>query len=113
MVLEEGIPPSISSYPYFLDEGLSPHDACGVSQVVVHQNCEVPIAPESDALVTPMVSEDNDIVLADLVKDVLASGKGKGSPLPLGLMHRPFKQVSFTPPLKSGHKTNQENIKLT
>lgn len=36
----------------------------------------------SDALVTLVVSEDNDVVLADLVKDVLASGKGEGSPLP-------------------------------
>ena len=57
------------------------------------------------------VSEDNDVVLSNLVKDVLASGKGKGSPLPLGLMHRPFKRVSFTP-LRSGHKIDQEKIKL-
>ena len=62
---------------------------------------------------TPAVLEDNDVLLTDLVKDVLASGKGKGSPLPLGLMPRPFKWVSFTPPLKSGRKTDQENINLT
>ena len=47
-----------------------------------------------------------------MVKDVLASSKGKGSPLPLRLMHRPFKRVSFTP-LRSGRKIDQEKIKLT
>ena len=104
MVLEEGIPPPISSDPIFPDEGIAPNDACGESQVVVYQNCEIPVAPVSEALVTPAVLEDNDVLLADLVKDVLASGKGKGSPLPLGLMPRPFKRVSFTPPLKSGCK---------
>ena len=31
MVLKEGIPPSIFSDPVFLDEVLSPHDACGAS----------------------------------------------------------------------------------
>ena len=112
MVLEEGIPPPISSDPIFLDEGIVPNDACGESQVVVYQNCEVPIALVSNSLVTPMVSKDNDVVLADLVKDVLASRKGKGSTLPLGLMPRPFKRVSFTPPLRNGSKTNQEKIKL-
>ena len=61
---------------------------------------------------TPAVLEDNDVLLADMVKDVLASGKGKGSPLPLGLMPRPFKRVSFTPPLKSGRKTDHEKINL-
>ena len=61
---------------------------------------------------TPMVLEDNDVVLAYLVKDVLPSGKRKGSPLPLGLMPRPFKWVSFAPPLKSGHKKDQEKINL-
>ena len=113
MVLEEGIPPPISSDPVFPDEGVVPNDACGDSQVVVYQNCEVPVAPVSEALVTPMVLEDNDVLLADMVKDVLASGKGNGSPLPLGLMPRPFKWVSFTPPLKSGRKTDQEKINLT
>ena len=81
---------------------------------MVYQNCEVPVAPVSEALVTPVVLEDNDdVVLADLVKDVLPSGKGKGSPLPLGLMPRPFKRVSFTPPLKSRCKTDEEKINLT
>ena len=80
---------------------------------MVYQNSEVPIAPVSEALVTPAVLEDNDVLLADMVKDVLASGKGKGSPLPLGLMPRPFKWVSFTPPLQSGRKTDQEKIKHT
>ena len=113
MALEDGIPPPISSDPVFQNEGVVPNDAYGDSQVVVYQNFEVPIAPVSEALVTPVVLEDNDIILEDLVKDVLPSGKGKGSPLPLGLMPRPFKQVSFTPPLKSGHKTYQEKINLT
>ena len=62
---------------------------------------------------TPAVLEDNDVVLADLIKDVLPAGKGKGSLLPLGLMPRPFKRVSFTPPLKSGRKIDQEKINLT
>ena len=44
-----------------------------------------------EALVTPVVLEDNDVLLANMVKDVLASGKGKESPLPLGLIPRPFK----------------------
>ena len=113
MVLEDGIPPPISSNPFFPDEGVIPNDACGDSQVVVYQNYEVPIAPVSEALVTLAVLEDNDVLLADMVKDVLALGKGKGSPLPLGLIPRPFKRVSFTPPLKSGRKTDQEKINLT
>ena len=100
MVLEDGIPPPISSDPIFLDEGVVPNDSCGESQIVVYQNCEVLVAPMSEALVTLAVLEDNDVLLADMVKDVLASGKGKGSPLPLGLMPRPFKWVSFTPPLE-------------
>lgn len=86
MVLEEGIPPPISFDLVFPDEGSIPNDTCGASQVVVYQNCEVPVALVTKALVTPVVLEDNDVVLADLVKDVLPSGKGKGSPLPLGLM---------------------------
>ena len=113
MVLEDGIPPPISSNPVFPDEGVFPNDGCGDSQVVVYQNCEVPVAPMSEALVTPAVLEDNDVLLVDMVKDVLASGKGKGSPLPLGFMPRPFKWVSFTPPLKSGCKIDQEKINLT
>ena len=104
MVLEDGIPPPISSDLVFPTEGVVPNDTYGDSQVVVYQNCEVPTAPVSEALVTPTVLEDNDVLLADLVKDVLPSPKGKGYPLPLGLMPRPFKQVSFTPPLKSGCK---------
>ena len=67
----------------------------------------------SNALVLPVVLEDNDVVLANLIKDVLPSGKGKGSPLPLGLMFRPFKRVYFTPPPKIGHKIDQEKINLT
>ena len=113
MALEDGIPPPISSDPVFQNEGAVPNDACGDSQVVVYQNSEVLVAPVSEALVTPAVLEDNDVLLADMVKDVLASGKGKGSPLPLGLMPRPFKRVSFTPPLKSGRKTDHEKINLT
>ncbi len=58
---------------------------------MVHQKSDVPIASELEALVTCVVPKDNDIILADLVKDVLTSSKGKGSPLPLWLMHRPFK----------------------
>ena len=112
MVVEEGIPSPISFDLVCSDEGIVPNDTCGESQVVVYQNCEVPIAPMSEALVTPAVLEDNDVVLADLIKDVLPSGKGKGSPLPLGLMPRPFKQVSFTPLLKSGRKIDQEKINL-
>ena len=61
---------------------------------------------------TPAVLEDNDVLLADMVKDVLPLGKGKGSPLPLGFIPRAFKWVSFTPPLKSGRKTDQEKINL-
>ena len=82
MVLEEGIPPSVSFDPICLDEGFSPNVACGASQIVVYQNCEVPVAPMLDAFVTLVVSEDNDVALADLVKDVIASSKGKG---PLGV----------------------------
>ena len=59
-----------------------------------------------------MVLEVNELFLVDLVKDVLAFGKGKGSHLPLGLMYGPFKWVSFTP-LRSGCKTYKEKIKLT
>ena len=80
---------------------------------MVYQNSKVPVAPMSEALVTPTVLEDNDVLVANMVKDVLASGKGKGSPFPLGLMPRPFKRVSFTPPLKSGRKTDHEKINLT
>ena len=113
MVLEDGIPPPISSNLVFPNEEIACNDACGESQVVVYQNCEVPVAPVSEALVTLVVLEDNDVVLADLIKDVLPLGKGKGSPLPLGLMPRSFKQVSFTPPLKSGCEIDQEKINLT
>ena len=60
---------------------------------------------------TPIVPQDIDTILADLVKDVLAFGKGKRSPLPLGLMQRPYKKVSFTP-LNSGYKKDQEKIKI-
>ena len=92
MVLEEGICPPLSSNPVCPDEVIVPNDTCGASQAVVYQNYEVLVAPMSEALVTPMVLEDNDdVVLADLVKDVLPSPKGKGYPLPLGLMPRPFK----------------------
>ena len=112
MVLEEGIPHSISLDTVRSEEGAPSHDACGDSQVVVHQKSEAPVSRGFDVLVTPVVLDENDIVLANLVKDVLAFGKGKGSPLPLGLMHRPFKQVSFTP-LRSGQKIDQEKIKLT
>ena len=104
MVLEEGIPPPISSDPVCPAERSVPNDACGASQVVVYQNCEVLVAPVTEALVTPVVLEDNDVVLADLVKV---------STLPLGLMPRPFKRASSTPPLRSGRKTDQEKIKLT
>ena len=83
MVLEDGIPPPISFDLVFQDEGVVPNDACGDSQVVVYQNC--PVAPMSEALVTPAVLEDNDVLLADMVKDVLASGKG--SPLQIGRAH--------------------------
>ena len=113
MVLEDGIPPPISFDLVCPDEGVVPNDDCGESQVVVYQNCELPVAPVSKALVTPAVLEDNDVLLADMVKDVLALGKNKGSPLPLGMMPRLFKQVSFTPPLKSGRKTDHEKINLT
>lgn len=36
MILEEGIPPTVSSNPVCLDEGLAPNDACEASQVVVY-----------------------------------------------------------------------------
>ena len=62
MVLDEGIPPPISFDLVFRDEGVVPYDACGASQVVVYQNCEVPVAPMSEALVTPGVLEDGDVV---------------------------------------------------
>ena len=57
----------------------------------------VPVAPMSEALVTLAALEDNDVLLAVMVKDVLASGKGKGSPLPLGFMPRPFKRFLLLP----------------
>ena len=58
-----------------------------------------------------MVLEDNDIVVANLAKDMLAYGKANGSPLLLGLMHRPFKWVSFTS-LRSGHKIDKKKIEF-
>ena len=36
MALEDGIPPPISSDPFFQNEGAVPNDACGDSQVVVY-----------------------------------------------------------------------------
>ena len=84
MVLEDGIPPPISSDPVCPDEGVVPNDACGDSQVVVYQNCEVPVAPMSEALVTLVVLEDNDVLLADLIKDVLPSGKARDLLSPWG-----------------------------
>ena len=51
--------------------------------------------------------------MTDLVKDVCASSKGKGSSLALGLMQRPFKKVSFTTPSRVGRKKDQDKIKLS
>ena len=79
--------------------------------MVVHQQSEVPSTLDYGALVTLIVSHDNDIVLANLVNNVLACAKVKGSPLPLGLMQRPFKWIYFTP-LKNGRKKDWEKIKI-
>lgn len=57
--------------------------------------------------------QDNDILLADLAKEVFASGKGNGSPLTLGLLQRSFKKVPFATPSRSGCKKDQEKIRLT
>ena len=65
MVLEEGIPPSIS-IDLVCDGEALPQDSYEASQVVVHQPNELPITPNSGALVTSLVPQDNVGVLADL-----------------------------------------------
>ena len=74
---------------------------------------ETSIGLESGALVVSLAPQEKDVLLADLVKDVFASGKGKGSSIALGLMQRPFKKVSFSTPSRVGRKQDQEKIKLT
>ena len=74
---------------------------------------ETSLNPESGALVVYPASQEKDVLLADLVKDVYASSKGKGSSLALGLMQRPFKKVSFTTPSRVGRKKDRDKIKLT
>ena len=103
MALEEGIPPSMSSDLVSSTWGAPPHESHTKTQVVVHQQSEVPIALESSTVMTLREPQDNDICLTYLVKEVLASGKGMGSPLTFGFLQRPFKRVHFTPSLKSGH----------
>jgi hypothetical protein len=74
---------------------------------------ETSLGPESGALVVSFASQEKDVLLVDLVKDVCASSKGKGSSLSLDLMQRPFKKVSFTTPSRVGCKKDQDKIKFT
>ena len=54
------------------------------------------IGPESGALVISPPPQEKDVLLADFVKDVFSSCKGKGSSIALGPVQRPFKKVSFS-----------------
>ena len=56
------------------------------------------IGSEFGVLVVSLASQENDILLPDLVKDVFTSSKGKRSSLALGLVQRTFKKVSFSTP---------------
>ena len=110
MAIEEGIPTADESGVLDL-EGRS--SILNESQdIVVQQMPETSLGPESGALVVSPASQEKDVLLADLVKDVCASSKGKGSSLALGLMQRPFKKVSFTTPSRVGCKKDQDKIKL-
>ena len=100
MVIEEGIPTEAQCVVTG-SEGRSctPSDN---QDVVAQKMPEISIGPESGALVVSPASQEKDVLLADLVKDVFASSNGKGSSLALGLMQRPFKKVSFTTPSRVG-----------
>lgn len=100
MVIEEGIPAEAQCAATGL-EGRS-STLSDIQDVVAPKMPEISIGPESGALVVSPASQEKDVLLADLVKDVFASSNGKGSSLALGLMQRPFKKVSFTTPSRVG-----------
>ena len=111
MVIEEGIPVE-AQCPTTGLEGRS-STLNGNQDLVAQKMPKISIGPESSALVVCPASQEKDVLLADLVKDVFTSSIGKGSSLALGLMQRPFKKVSFTTPSRVGRKQDQEKIKLT
>lgn len=111
MVIEEGIPTEAQCAATG-SEGRS-STLSDIQDVVAQKMPEISIGPDSGALVVSPASQEKDVLLADLVKDVFASSTGKGSSLALGLMQRPFKKVSFTTPSRVGRKQDQEKIKLT
>jgi len=55
----------------------------------------------------------DDIVLTDLAKEVLTSGKGRGSSQALGVLQRPLKKGLFENSSKVGRKKDLEKIKFT
>ena len=65
---------------------------------------ETSIGLEFGVLVICPAPQEKDVLLVDLIKDVFASGKGKGSSIALGLMQIPFKKVSFSTPSRVGLK---------
>ena len=84
MVIEEGIPIEAQCATIGL-EGRS-SALSGNQDVVAQKMPEISIGPEYGALVVSPASQEKDVLLADLVKYVFASSKGKGSSLALGLM---------------------------
>ena len=74
MAIEEGIPAADESgVPDF---GVRSSILNESQDIVVQQMPETSLGPESGALVVSPASQEKDVLLADLVKDVCASSKG-------------------------------------
>lgn len=84
----------------------------GLEQAIVVQNNSLTLEQGLSGPPGAFASVQDDIVLADLTKEVLSSSKGQGLSPALGVLQRPLKKGHFENASKVGHKKDVDKIKF-